>query len=42
MTEEKTKYRLLLGQLNWLVTHTRSDIAFDTCELSVSLNNAKV
>ncbi|CAL4089682.1 unnamed protein product, partial [Meganyctiphanes norvegica] len=33
---EKTAYRALVGQLNWMATHTRPDIAYDTCELSVA------
>ena len=34
--------RSLVGQLNWLATHTRPDISYGTCELSVSFNKAKV
>ena len=39
---EKSEYRALVGQLNWLATHTRPDIAYDTCELSVCFNKATV
>ena len=38
--EEKAEYRAILGQLNWIATNTRPDIAFDVCELSVSLKEA--
>ena len=37
---EKTAYRALVGQLNWVATHTRPDVAFETCELSVSYSKA--
>ena len=39
---EKSEYRGLVGQLNWLAIHTRPDIAYDTCELSVCFNKATV
>ena len=39
---EKSEYRALVGQLNWLATHTHPDIAYDTCELSVCFNKATV
>ena len=39
---EKADYRALVGQLNWIATQTRPDIAYDVCELSVSLNKANV
>ena len=37
LESEIVAYRALVGQLNWVATHTRPDIAFETCELSVSL-----
>ena len=39
---EKDEYRAVIGQLNWLATQTRPDIAFETCDLSVSLKKATV
>ena len=39
---EKVEYRGLVGQLNWLATQTRPDIAFDACYLSGSYKNATV
>ena len=39
---EKAEYRTRIGQLNWIAGHTRPDIAYDTCELSVAFNKAKV
>ena len=42
MESEKKQYRGLVGQLQWIATHTRPDIAFDTCELSVSFSKATI
>ena len=39
---EKDEYRVTVGQLNWLATQTRPDIAFDICFLSAILNKATV
>ena len=33
---EKKAYRALVGQLNWVATHTRPDAAFETCASSNS------
>ena len=40
--KEKKEYRALVGQLNWVSTHTRPDIAFETCMLSSAFHEAKV
>ena len=40
--KEKKEYRALVGQLNWISTHTRPDIAFETCVLSSSFYEEKV
>ena len=40
--KEKKEYRALIGQLNWVSTHTRPDIAFETCVLSSAFSEAKV
>lgn len=39
---EKSSYRAIVGQLNWMSTQTRPDIAFDVCDLSVALPQACV
>ena len=39
---EKSEYRSLVGQLNWVATQTRPDIAFEVCELSGVYNSATV
>ena len=40
--DEAHSLRVLVGQLNWVVRQTRADVAFDCCELSTVLHNAKV
>ena len=39
---EKSEFRSVIGQLNWVATQTRPDIAFDVCELSGRVKNAKI
>ena len=41
-SSEKTEYRSLVGQLNWIGTQTRPDILFDVCDLSTSFKTAKI
>ena len=40
--EEVRSYRKAIGQLNWVATHSRPDISFDVCDLSVNLKTATV
>ena len=40
--KEKGEYRCLVGQLNWISTQTRPDIAFDVCDHSGRIKNATV
>ena len=35
--KEQTEFRALCGQLNWVASQTRPDVAFDVCELSTKL-----
>ena len=42
IADEKQEYRTLIGQLNWVSSQTRYDIAFEVCEASVSSKDAKV
>ena len=39
---EKREFRALIGQLSWIATQTRPDIAFDVCELSGHCKNATI
>ena len=38
--DDFTKLRSLVGQLAWVASQSRPDIAFDVCQLSVGLKNA--
>lgn len=40
--KERAEYRALLGQMTWIGTHTRPDIAFEVCELSGLCSKATV
>ena len=40
--KEQSMFRALCGQLNWISSHTRPDVAFDVCYLSTKLNSAMV
>ena len=40
--KEKTEYKSLVCQLNWIATQTRPDIAFDICEFSTLHKKATV
>ena len=40
--KELANFRTVIGQLSWVSTHTRPDIAFETCELGGSVKNAKI
>ena len=40
--KKQSLFRGLCGQLNWISSHTRPDVAFDVCYLSTKLNSATV
>ena len=40
--DEKKTFRALIGQMSWVSTHTRPDVAFETCELGGIYKTAKV
>jgi hypothetical protein len=40
--EEQYHFRAICGQLNWIASQSRPDIAFDVCQLSTKLNSATI
>lgn len=40
--KEHANFRTLVGQLSWISTHTRPDIAFETCELGSASKSATI
>ena len=40
--KERSEFRSIVGQLHWIATQTRPDIAFDACELSGSTSKAVI
>ena len=40
--DEQALFRKVCGQLNWISTQSRPNIAFDVCQLSTRLNTATV
>lgn len=39
---EKAEFRSLIGQLGWIATYTRPNVAFDVCDLRVDSSKAIV
>ena len=39
---EKSQFRSLVGQLNWVATQSRPDISFENCENSTNFKNSRV
>ena len=39
---ERSQFRAIVGQLNWLACVTRPDVSFDVCQLSATAQNATV
>lgn len=39
---ERSRFRSVIGQLNWLSTQSRPDVAYETCQASVSFKDAKI
>ena len=40
--DELRVFRGICGQLNWVANQSRPDLAFDSCDLSCSIKNAKI
>ena len=40
--KDKTNYRSVVGQINWIATQTRPDVAYDVCELSSAFGHTCV
>ena len=38
--KEHEELHSLIGQLNWVASHSRPDIAYDVCEISASIKHA--
>ena len=41
-SQEKRELKAIAGQINWISTQTRPDLAYDACEISTSVKNATV
>ena len=41
-SQEKRELKAVAGQINWVITQTRPNWAYDACEISTSVKNATV
>ena len=41
-SHEKRELKAIAGQINWIATQTKPDLAYDACEISTSVKNATV
>ena len=41
-SSEQREYRMFIGQLNWVSSHSQPDISYEVCHLSTILNKATV
>ena len=41
-SKEKRELKAIAGQISWIATQTRPDLAYDACEISTSVKNATV